>query len=180
MTVGWTNLHSPVIHPSSRRQGDGIRSNRVHRQASGKFRVRLSPGISMQIVGIQFPESLCDALRDRRLVIFAGAGVSMGEPACLPNFKQLACAIANGTGQSFQESRETEDRFLGRLRHRGVDVHHRAAQELFRDDLQPTDLHRSLLRLCSVPSIAPVKHPELADLHQGLPRVCSNRVNPMR
>ena len=102
----------------------------------------------MKIEGIEFPERLCTALRDGELVVFAGAGVSMGEPANLPNFQRLAGIIAEGTGQSLQNS-EPVDRFLGKLKHQGVDVHARATQALSRDDLQPTELHRDLLRLCS-------------------------------
>ena len=102
----------------------------------------------MKIVGIEFPKRLCTALRDGELVVFAGAGISMGEPANLPNFRCLATMIAEGTGQSLQNS-EPVDRFLGRLKHQGVDVHTRAAQALSKGDPQPTELHRDLLRLCS-------------------------------
>ena len=102
----------------------------------------------MKITGIEFPEPLCAALRDGKLVVFAGAGVSMGEPANLPNFKELADAIAQNTGIA-PEDHEPVDRFLGRLKHRGVDVHTRAAQALSKDNPQPTELHRDLLRLCS-------------------------------
>lgn len=88
-----------------------------------------------------------DALRDNKLVVFAGAGISMGEPACLPDFKRLAREIASGTGAEPQEG-ETEDRFLGRLRQQnGTDVHTLAAEALSRDCLKPNDLHYSLLRL---------------------------------
>ena len=72
----------------------------------------------------------------------------MGEPACLPDFEGLADRIAAGTGQTRQNS-EPVDRFLGRLQHRQVDVHARAAQALSRGDLKPTELHRDLLRLFS-------------------------------
>ena len=41
----------------------------------------------MRIGGVDFPEPLLNALRDGRLVVFAGAGVSMGPPACLPGFR---------------------------------------------------------------------------------------------
>ena len=104
----------------------------------------------MKISGIDFPKSLLDALRDGELVVFAGAGVSMGEPASLPSFKELSIAIAQGTGETLLD-REQEDRFLGRLHFKGVDVHQRAAQELSRDEPRPTDLHRYLLRLYSTP-----------------------------
>ena len=102
----------------------------------------------MKIADIDFPDPLLAALRDGKLVVFAGAGVSMGKPACLPNFEGLADRIAAGTGQTRQDA-EPVDRFLGRLQHAGVDVHARAAQALSRGDLKPTELHRDLLRLFS-------------------------------
>ena len=104
----------------------------------------------MEIARIEFPELLCGALREGDLVIFAGAGVSMGEPAWLPDFKNLATAIAQGTGEA-QQDNESEDRFLGRLHHKEVQVHSIAAENLqtnLRGEIpKPTDLHRDLLRL---------------------------------
>ena len=97
---------------------------------------------------IRFPESVKSALRDGRLVVFAGAGVSMGEPARLPGFESLARTIARGTGESRKEN-EPVDRFLGRLKHKGTKVHELAAKALSREDLAPTTLHRDLLRLYS-------------------------------
>ena len=63
----------------------------------------------MKIAEIDFPSPLLSALRDGELVIFAGAGVSMGEPACLPSFKELAEKIAQGTGEAIarRENRRT-------------------------------------------------------------------------
>ena len=100
----------------------------------------------MRIAEINFPGPLLNALRDGELVVFAGAGVSMGEPACLPSFKNLADMIAAGTGKALQNG-EAIDHFLGRLQHGGVKVDERAAEVLFRDGLEPTELHRNLLRL---------------------------------
>jgi hypothetical protein len=100
----------------------------------------------MKIAGIELPELLLASLRDGRLVIFAGAGVSIGPPAHLPDFKRLTELIAAGTGEAIQDG-EPEDRFLGRLRFDGVDVHSRAAEILSRDEPSPTSLHRDLLRL---------------------------------
>ena len=102
----------------------------------------------MKIADIDFPKPLVDALRDGTLVVFAGAGVSMGEPAKLPDFKRLAKTVAQGTSVK-RAKREPADRFLGRLHNKGVQVHSIAAQELSGDGLEPTDLHRSLLRLYS-------------------------------
>lgn len=107
----------------------------------------------MRIAEINFPGPLLNALRDGKLVVFAGAGVSMGQPACLPDFEHLAQMIAEGTGAALQDG-ETIDRFLGRLQHGGVRVHGRAAEILSPDGLEPTELHRNLLRL--YPDAGPV------------------------
>lgn len=102
----------------------------------------------MKIANIDFPKPLLNALRDGKLVVFAGAGVSMGEPASLPSFKDLANKIAEGTGKTLQD-REPIDRFLGRLQHDRVKVHALAEENLSLPGLQATDLHRNLLRLYS-------------------------------
>ena len=98
----------------------------------------------MRIEGIEFPEALCTALRNGQLVIFAGAGISMGEPAGLPSFVDLAKSVAYGTGFDL-ENHEPVDRFLGRLEHHGVNVRTRAAGALSSKNPQPTALHRSSL-----------------------------------
>ena len=100
----------------------------------------------MKIAGIEFPESLLSALHEERLVVFAGAGVSIGDPANLPTFRKLALEIARGTGETLRNG-EAEDQFLGRLQHRGQDVHARAVRELSRGDPRPTGLHTDLLRV---------------------------------
>ncbi len=100
----------------------------------------------MKIAGIDFPNPLLNALRDGRLIVFAGAGVSMGEPATLPSFGKLTEAIAKETGVMMKGD-ESEDQFLGRLQDRGVRVHARAAEELSRHNPQPTALHYDLLRI---------------------------------
>ena len=104
----------------------------------------------MKIAGVNYPEPLLNVLRDGRLVVFAGAGVSMGSPAELPDFGELARRIAEGTGSTIQDD-ETEDQFLGRIKDRGPDVHQLAAQVLQPNDSEPTKLHRNLLRLYSDP-----------------------------
>lgn len=96
------------------------------------------------------------ALRNHELVIFAGAGVSMGEPAKLPDFRRLASAIAIGTVHTLKQG-EREDRFLGRLKYENIDVHARAANVL-RTNLagkapRPTALHANLVRLFGQPSL---------------------------
>ncbi|HEX6703207.1 MAG TPA: DUF4020 domain-containing protein [Albitalea sp.] len=93
---------------------------------------------------IEFDDCIFDALRDDKLVIFAGAGVSMGPPSNLASFWKLTCDIALGTGLA---PVEPLDRFLGQLHHRKVAVHERAAQLLSPAGSAPNALHHDLLRL---------------------------------
>jgi hypothetical protein len=102
----------------------------------------------MKIAGIEFPSPLLSALRDGRLVVFAGAGVSRGEPANLPDFNELALKIASGTGEPFRDQ-ESEDRFLGRLQHKEVNIYSRTVQVLSCGNPKTTELHRNLMRLFS-------------------------------
>ncbi len=95
---------------------------------------------------MRFPEELNTALRDGRLVVFAGAGVSMGKPASLPSFAKLTDTIAKHAGKTYKQS-DSEDQFLGNLKDGGTDVHRLAAEILGKEDLEPTALHRDLLRL---------------------------------
>ena len=92
---------------------------------------------------VNFPPELLKALYENKLVVFAGAGVSMGEPACLPDFHTLACEI---DPEQEPESGETIPAFLGRLKGHGVDVHGRAAETIKAGAEIPTNLHRDLLR----------------------------------
>ncbi|MBN1867501.1 DUF4020 domain-containing protein [Candidatus Sumerlaeota bacterium] len=93
-------------------------------------------------------------MRDGNLTVFAGAGVSMGEPSNLPSFRELAEQLGHGTGERIQgqeqgSEREPIDRYLGRLCDRNVEVHKRAAELLSGADLKCNRLHRDLLRLFS-------------------------------
>ena len=117
----------------------------------------------MRISGVDFPEPLLDALRNGRLVIFAGAGVSMAPPANLPNFRRLADQVAMGTGLSIGND-ETEDRFLGRLEDRGTDVHQRAANILQGGSPEPTQLHLNLVRFYGAPEDARIVTTNFDDL----------------
>lgn len=94
--------------------------------------------------GIEFDDRILDALRDDKLVVFAGAGVSMGPPSNLPGFWKLTGDIAQGTRLG---PTEPLDRFLGQLHHHGVLVHERAAHLLTPVGSAPNALHQDLLRL---------------------------------
>ena len=104
----------------------------------------------MRLASVDFPRRLTKALVSDELVVFAGAGVSMGAPANLPNFERLATAIAAGTGEAQHES-EPVDRFLGRLDSQGTNVHERAAHALRGGTPESTELHGDLLRLYRTP-----------------------------
>lgn len=93
---------------------------------------------------IDFDDCILDALRDNRLIVFAGAGVSMGAPSSLASFWELARDIAQGTGLA---PSEPLDRFLGQLHHRNVAVHERASNLLSPAESTPNALHYDLLRL---------------------------------
>ena len=103
-------------------------------------------GSLVRIGGVDFPEPLLNALRERRLAVFAGASVSMGPPANLPDFREPALQVAQGRGLSIGEY-EPEDRSLGRVKPVGANFHQIATQRLQRNDPRPTELHRHLLRL---------------------------------
>lgn len=97
---------------------------------------------------INFDDCILDALRGDKLVVFAGAGVSMGSPSNLASFRKLTCDIAQGTGLT---PSEPLDRFLGQLQHRKVAVHERAAQLLSPEKSSPNALHHDLLKLFQAP-----------------------------
>ena len=69
---------------------------------------------------VNMPQTLITAQREGSLVVFAGAGVSMGNPSNLPGYDELADAIA--TGSVTRQPQEPSDRFLGRAEQQGVDV----------------------------------------------------------
>ena len=99
----------------------------------------------MKFGDLEFDPSIGDALKNGKLVIFIGAGASMGPPANMPNFNELAAQIARGTPR---KENEPVERFLGRLKDKsGINVHQNAAEILDIKDKKPNSLHRDLLRL---------------------------------
>ena len=129
---------------------------------------------TIRIGGIDWPEPLVDAIQNDRLVVFAGAGVSMGEPSYLPDFESLADAIASGHSRQLKRTKvqntagsesdvqgsnayfyrldEPIDGFLGELCRQGVSVQRRAARILKERNPSPNSLHVDLLRLFEEPS----------------------------
>jgi hypothetical protein len=103
---------------------------------------------------VEIPEALLEALQNNKLVVFAGAGVSMGEPANYPGFGKLAEDINNNTLPlpiNEQGSwNEPIDRFLGRLEY-SINVKKIARSLLKKPEAEPTILHRELLNLFKTP-----------------------------
>jgi len=93
---------------------------------------------------VDFDDRILDAIKARKLVIFAGAGVSMGPPSSLDNFWKLAEKIARNTGLTPEAPL---DRFLGMMQHGGVAVHQRAGELLSPEGSAPNELHRDLIRM---------------------------------
>ena len=70
---------------------------------------------------VNIPSEIFEALEEGKLVIFAGAGVSMDSPSGLPSFSDLASQIGDGCASI--KKGEAIDRYLGRLQNDGVGVH---------------------------------------------------------
>lgn len=98
---------------------------------------------------VELPHSLIRAQRGGRLLVFAGAGVSMGAPADLPSFTELTTRVADGA--LGKEKNEPEDRFLGRLSDQGVDVDSRTRAIFNNPTSQPTPLHQHVINLFQAP-----------------------------
>jgi hypothetical protein len=94
---------------------------------------------------VDLPQALVAAQREGRLVIFAGAGVSMGPPANLPSFEDLAIQIAGGA----LDRRPTEplDAYLGRVEQHGINIQARARQFIDVETSTPRPLHHALISL---------------------------------
>ncbi len=98
---------------------------------------------------VDIPQELLDAQSDGNLVVFAGAGVSMGEPSNLPSFEDLAKQIAYPNARS---KNEPIDRFLGRLADCKCRIRQLTQDIIGNKDSRPTDLHKNLVKLFRKPS----------------------------
>lgn len=93
---------------------------------------------------INFNKDILDAIQDEKLVVFAGAGVSMGTPANLPSFEKLAREIAT---EIFDVPSDQFDVFLGKLEYKSIPVHARAKKIFENSESNPTPLHESIIKL---------------------------------
>src|SRR2546430_987163 len=108
----------------------------------------------MLVRGIDLPEELLLAQAAGELGIFAGAGVSAPSPSSLPLFDELARQVGAGTGID-RGSAELIDRYLGRLKQNGIQVHKAVAQILLNPSSEPHELHTLLTQL--FPTGAPIR-----------------------
>jgi len=97
----------------------------------------------VHIGGVDYPDDLWNALCSGRVVIFGGAGVSMGPPANLPDFAQLTREIVDPVIPTVEEL-TAPDVYLGKQR---IDVKSLAARALNSRDPRPTPLHVAIVRL---------------------------------
>lgn len=80
----------------------------------------------MQIGPLDLLDELLTALEEKRLVVFAGAGVSIPPPASLPSFRGL---VEELLGRPLEEGEESQlDRVLGRAKDSGFPVHQLVAK----------------------------------------------------
>lgn len=103
----------------------------------------------MLISGVDFNPQVLDALEEDNLVVFAGAGVSMGPPCGLDDFITLAKRIGEGVDLEIDE--EYPEVFLGKLKSKGVKINERLNQKLLKPDSSFTPLHQNLIRLFANP-----------------------------
>lgn len=99
----------------------------------------------MLINGIDYPESLVDAMKNNKLVIFAGAGVSMGEPTKLPSFNKLTDEISELINTPKNEG-VPDDQYLGKVKNLGHDVHADVCDILNKKDLKSNKYHKILTK----------------------------------
>jgi hypothetical protein len=99
--------------------------------------------LSMRIRQINFPSKLLEAQKSGRLVIFAGAGVSVDPPSSYPDFRALASKV--GGTQYPRRDDENIDAYLGRLEANGITVHKQVQQILSSPDSVPNENHKAIV-----------------------------------
>lgn len=113
----------------------------------------------MLFSGSELPQELVQAALNGRLVVFAGAGVSMQPKVSLPNFNQLVDAIREevdpGRGERDRQYRPSEndeheyteapEHYLGYLKNEDKDVHEACAKLCDTNAYAP--LHQNLIEL---------------------------------
>src|SRR6266508_4290965 len=104
----------------------------------------------MWLGGVEIPNTLIEARLDGRLVIFAGAGVSVPRPSGIPTFDDMVATIQEESGQPRRKS-EPLDAFLGRVNASGYRVHERV-ERIIRSAGSENALHRAIVGLFGEPA----------------------------
>jgi NAD-dependent SIR2 family protein deacetylase len=102
----------------------------------------------------ELPEDLLEAQDSRKLVIFAGAGVSIDQPAGMPSFPALIRQLAEEHGEDLPEWAQSQpDLYMGELVEAGFPVHERVADILsLAEGATFNDYHSGLTRLFRDPA----------------------------
>lgn len=95
---------------------------------------------------IDFPHKLIQAAKKNQLVIFAGAGVSVGAPTKYPNFNDLIDEIYVQVMGSNEDEISADVR-AGDLERKNVDIHNRVAKRLDMPRKRPNRLHNGIVNL---------------------------------
>lgn len=97
---------------------------------------------------MDLPSEVLAAQRSGRLVIFAGAGVSIPSPSDLPSFKDLANRVAVECGRSERvEDPSRIEEFLGSLEEQGASVHETVKTLIADPSSKPNHLHKLVVQL---------------------------------
>jgi SIR2-like domain/Domain of unknown function (DUF4020) len=96
--------------------------------------------------GVNVPDAVVQARSAHELVVFVGAGASIGTPSNLPTFEQLALRVANDLSVS-DEGADRPDVFLDRLERAGRPVRSSVVHQLSDPKSLPNDLHTAIVRL---------------------------------
>jgi len=102
---------------------------------------------------VELPQAVIDAQAAGRLVFFVGAGASMGPPASLPSFKELARQLASIARRPFDDTGNL-DRFLGSMP-ANFDTHTHTRNLIAREGSMPNSTHTALVRVAA--SIGPLR-----------------------
>ncbi len=108
----------------------------------------------IKIASVYFPKDLYNSFKENNVVVFAGAGVSMGEPSGLPSFSKLADDIAERIGEKPMCRDKSNplykpiDLFLDELSSANKTAINKRAAEILNDRYKkPNDLHLNIIRL---------------------------------
>lgn len=109
----------------------------------------MDPGGKVWITSdVDLPVELLDSHSDGRLVLFVGAGASMGHPSNLPSFKELAQQLANAAHVPFDEDMAL-DLYLGSMP-ADFQTHAHVQRLIARPDSRFNPTHAALVRLAAV------------------------------